>query len=100
MYTMHAELWWAGVHGQVRETHRFREGWTAAAGEGVALRYTRPAELSRGSSCRQMTSCLSRWSGVTQIISSNDIRKFFSLYNLVAIFMQNQSCKWPDFCPA
>ena len=43
MCTMHAELWWAGVHGQVRETHRFR-GWTATAGEGVAL-YT-PGLLS------------------------------------------------------
>lgn len=63
--------------------------------------HTRPAELSRGSGCRQMTSCLSRWSGVAQIISSNDVKKnFFSLYNLVAIFRQNQSCKWPDFCPA
>ena len=30
MCTMHAEMWWAGVHGQVRETHRFR-GWTAVA---------------------------------------------------------------------
>lgn len=30
MCTMHAEMWWAGVHGQVREKHRFR-GWTAVA---------------------------------------------------------------------
>ena len=63
--------------------------------------HTRPAELSRGSGRRQMTSCFSRWSAVTQIISSNDVKQiFFSLYNLVAIFMQNQSCKWPGFCPA
>ena len=34
MCTLLAEMWWAGVYGQVRETHRFR-GWTAMTGEGA-----------------------------------------------------------------
>lgn len=48
--------------------------------------HTRPAELSRGSGCRQMTSCLSRWSGVTQIISSNDVKKNFFLCTILLQF--------------
>ena len=51
--------------------------------------HTRPAELSRGSGRRQMTSCFSRWSAVTQIISSNDVKQIFFLCTILLQF----SCK-------